>query len=91
MDDGRIITIKLDPGAVEALEAAVAAGRHPSVEAAAEAAIDEWWADRVQDAIGHDRLRSMLQEAAASPTVDGRAAFTRLRAKYEAMARAKGT
>lgn len=90
MDDGRTITITVDAETALALEAAVKAGEHPSVEAAASAAVDEWWADRAMDAIGVERLRGMLQEAAASPAVDGEEVFARLIAKYEAMARAKG-
>lgn len=90
MDDGRTITITLDPATVEALEASVAAGKHASVEEAASRAIDEWWADRWQEEIGIERLRAMLQEAANSLTVDGHAVFALLRAKCEAAAQAKG-
>lgn len=88
MDDGHRITLSVDDEIMRALEASVAAGEHTSVEQAAAAAIDAWWADRVQNLIGHDRLRSMLGAAAKSPTVDGRKVFARLRAKYEAVARA---
>jgi len=90
MDDGCTITITVDPATAEALEAAVAAGEHPSVEAAVTAAIDEWWGDRVIEAMGVERLRTMLQEGLDSPTVDGEAVFARLRAKYKAMAKASG-
>lgn len=90
MDTARTITITVDPDTADALEAAVAAGEHPSVEAAAAAAIDEWWADRAIDAYGVERLRQMLQEAADAPTVDGEEVFARLIAKYEALSRERG-
>lgn len=90
MDDGKTITVTLDPATTLALEAAVAAGEHPSVEAAALAAIDEWWADRAQESIGAERLREMLLESANSPGKDGEAVFAGLIAKYDALARTKG-
>lgn len=91
MDDGRTITITVDTEAVEALEASVRAGEHPSVEAAASAIIDEWWADRAMESIGVARLRELIQEGVDSgPAVDGVRVFQRLLDRCEALAREKG-
>lgn len=90
MDDGRTITVTVDPDTADILEAAVKAGEHPSIEAAAAAAIDEWWADRAVERFGAERLRRMLNDASNAPSVDGEDVFARLIQKYDALARAKG-
>jgi antitoxin ParD1/3/4 len=91
MKADRTITITLAPDATEALEASVQAGEHISIEAAAAAVIDEWWADRAMGAIGVERLRRMIGDGVDSgPSVDGEAVFARLIAKYDALASAKG-
>ncbi|MGH6952271.1 MAG: hypothetical protein ACREH4_15520 [Vitreimonas sp.] len=91
MDDGRAITITVDSETAEALEASVRAGEHPSVEAAASAIIDEWWADRAMESIGVERLRGLIQEGVDSgAAVDGNRVFQRLLKRCEDWAREKG-
>lgn len=91
MTEGRAVTITLDADTELALEAAVRAGEHASVEAAISAAVDEWWADRLTDQIGIDRLRKAIQEGVASgPAGDIEGVFARLLAKYESLAEARG-
>jgi hypothetical protein len=81
----------LDPDASAALEASVKAGEHASIEAAAVAVIDEWWADRAMDSISIERLRRMIPVGVDSgPSVDGEAVFARLSAKYKRMAEERG-
>jgi antitoxin ParD1/3/4 len=87
----RKIEITLDEWTVAAFEASVAEGRHPSLEAAVQAALDEWYADEFVRRVGPDRLAALIQEGIDSgPGRDAEEVFARLTAKYEAMAKARG-
>jgi Arc/MetJ-type ribon-helix-helix transcriptional regulator len=81
------ITISLPAEVVADLETAVAEGRYVSMDAAIAEALAEADYRRFEAEIGIPRLRELLEEAEAGPTVDGNAVFDRLIAKYESMAR----
>ena len=84
------ITISLPAEVIADLEADIAEGRYPSIDAAIEDAVKGYLARRDHERLAKDRLHDLLDEAEKGPWFDGEEVFRELIEECEAEVRAKG-